>query len=228
MIKLTYRSVPISKATAKKVKFVDDGSVAVSINLKLSLVTDHTKRPKPLAFQERNELILPPENNLLQAYIADTEQFAIDNQMVINKKKTQVICFNKTRKWNFPPEVLLADRVIDCVTQVKLVGVTVTDDLKWVKNTEYICEKAMNRIWVLRRMKNIGLEAEYIFDTYIKEIRSVLELAVPVWHSSLTKKLSNEIERVQKIAFRIILGDHYNDYDVACTLLETETLEMRR
>ena len=99
-----------------------------------------------------------------------------------------------------------------------------TDDLKWVKNNEY----AMNRIWVLRRMKNIGLEAEYIFDTYIKEIRSVLELAVPVWHSSLTKKLSNEIERVQKIAFRIILGDHYNDYDVACTLLETETLEMRR
>jgi hypothetical protein len=124
--------------------------------------------------------------------------------------------------------VLLADRVIDCVTQVKLVGVTVTDDLKWVKNTEYICEKAMNRIWVLRRMKNIALEAEYIFDTYIKEIRSVLELAVPVWHSSLTKKVSDEIERVQKIAFRIILGDHYNDYDVACTLLETETLEMRR
>jgi hypothetical protein len=35
-------SVPISKATAKIVKFVDDGSVvAISINLKLSLVTDY-------------------------------------------------------------------------------------------------------------------------------------------------------------------------------------------
>ena len=52
------------------------------------------------------------------------------------------------------------------VTKVKLVGVIVTDDLKWIKNTEYICDKAMTRIWVLRRMKNIGLEAEHIYDTY--------------------------------------------------------------
>jgi hypothetical protein len=43
-------SAPISKASAKKVKFVDDGSVAVSVNLKLSLVTDNTQRPKPLTF----------------------------------------------------------------------------------------------------------------------------------------------------------------------------------
>ena len=174
-------------------------------------------------------MIQPKENNLLQLYISDTEQFAIENRMIINPKKTQVICFNKTRKWNFPPEVQLAsNKILECVTQVKLVGVIVTDDLKWIKNTEYICDKAMTRIWVLRRMKNIGLEAEHIYDTYIKEIRSVLELAVPVWHSGLTKKLSTDIERVQKIAFRIILGEDYGDYDIACTLLETETLEMRR
>ena len=58
--------------------------------------------------------------------------------------------------------------------------------------------------------------------------RPVLELAVPVWHSGLTKKLSSDIERVQKIAFRIILGEDYGDYDIACTILETKTLEMRR
>ena len=220
---------PITKSTSKKVKFVDDGSVAVSLNLKLCLVPDPVQRQKPLTFQERNELILPKENNLLQSYISDTEQFAIENKMIINPKKTQVICFNKTRKWNFPPVVQLAsNKILECVTQVKLVGVIVTDDLKWIKNTEYICDKAMTRIWVLRRMKNIGLEAEHIYDTYTKEIRSVLELAVPVWHSGLTKKLSTDIERVQKIAFRIILGEDYGDYDIACTLLETETLEMRR
>ena len=77
-------------------------------------------------------------------------------------------------------------------------------------------------------MKNIGLEPEHIFDSYTKEIISVLELAVPVWHSGLNKKLSSDIERVQKLAFRIILGDDYCDYDVACTILKTESLEMRR
>ena len=122
---------PISKATSKKVKFVDDGSVAVSVNLKSSLIPDPVQRPKPLAFQERNELILPKQQNLLQAYLNDTEKFAVDNQMVINQKKTKVICFNKTRKWNFPPELCLSDDIIlKTETSIKLVVVIVSNDLK--------------------------------------------------------------------------------------------------
>ena len=168
---------PVTKSTSKKVKFVDDGSVAVSINLKLNLVPDPVERPKPLTFHERNELVLPAANNLLQYYLSDTEKFAVENQMVINPKKTKVICFNKTRKWNFPPEVHFSDnKTLQYETEVKLVGVIVSDDLKWVKNTEYIVQKAMTKIWVLRRMKNIGLEPEHIFDSYTKELRSVLEL----------------------------------------------------
>ena len=220
---------PISKSRSEKVKFVDDGTVAVSINLKQCLIPDPVQRPRPFTFHERNQLILPPENNLLQAYIEDTEKFAVDNQMVINGQKTKTISFNKTRKWNFPPEVKFSNsQTIEYVSEVKLVGVILSSDLKWAKNTDYICKKAMRKIWTLRRMKNLGLETEYIFDTYTKEIRSVLELAVPAWHSGLTQKLSEDIERVQKTAFKIILGDYYFDYDVACTILETEPLKSRR
>ena len=220
---------PISRSKSEKVKFVDDGTVAVSINLKKCLIADPVQRPRPFTFHERNQLILPPENNLLQAYIEDTERFAMENKMVINNQKTKTICFNNTRKWNFPPEVKFSsNQNIENVTEVKLVGVILSSDLKWAKNTEYICKKAMKRIWTLRRMKNLGMETEHIFDTYTKEIRSVLELAVPAWHSGLTQKLSGDIERVQKIAFKIILGDSYCDYDIACTLLETEPLKNRR
>ena len=86
----------------------------------------------------------------------------------------------------------------------------------------------MAKIWTLRRMKNMDLEAAYMFDTYIKEIRSVLELAVPAWHSGLTQKQSEDIERIQKTAFKIILGDSYYSYEIACTILESETLKSRR
>ena len=77
-------------------------------------------------------------------------------------------------------------------------------------------------------MKNIGLEIEHMFDTYIKEIRSVLELVVPAWHSGLTLKQCEDIEWVQKIAFKIILGVDYYNYNVACTILESDTLKNRR
>ena len=58
----------------------------------------------------------------------------------------------------------------------------------------------MERMWILRRLKKYNLGIEHICDTYIKEIRSLLELAVHVWHSGLTVKQSRDIERVQKIA----------------------------
>ena len=53
-------------------------------------------------------------------------------------------------------------------------------------------------------------------------------MAVPVWHPSLTKHQAADIERVQKLAFKIILQDRYVDYELACKTFETETLEDRR
>ena len=59
-------------------------------------------------------------------------------------------------------------------------------------------------------------------------LMSLLEYAVPVWHSSITNLQSKQIERVQKQAFRIILEHNYLSYDVACTLLNMEPLYIRR
>ena len=137
--------------------------------------------------------------------------------------------FNKSRKWDFPPEVSFSDNQnLEVVPDMKLVGVIISEDLKWTKNTQYICQKAMSRMWFLRRMKRVRLDEEHLLDTYIKEIRSILELAVPVWHSGLTFRQSSDIERVQKTALFIILGNNYHSYEVACTLMEIESLDMRR
>ena len=48
---------------------------------------------------------------------------------------------------------------------------------------------------------------------------------MPVWHSGLTRKQSMEIERMQKLALRIILQENYPDYKYACSVFATETLE---
>ena len=52
--------------------------------------------------------------------------------------------------------------------------------------------------------------------------------SMPVWHSGITKHQSNQIEKIQKVAFRIILEDSYMNYEVACTLLSLEPLHLRR
>ena len=220
---------PVLKSKSVKVKYIDDGTVATSVNLKKCLVNDPVTRPRPHNYHERTMQVLPPENNLLQYYLNDAEHFTQDNLMKINPKKSQVILFNKSRNWDFPPEVSFSDgKHLESVSEMKLVGVVISSDLRWGKNTQYICEKATQKLWTLRRMKLLDLDEDILIDTYTKEIRSILEFAVPVWHSGLTAKQTRDIERVQKTALTIILGHNYINYDVACTLMCIEPLSMRR
>ena len=220
---------PVSKARAEKVKFVDDGTVAVSVDLKACLVPNPVQRVRPLNFHERTGHILPDENNLLQFYIKDTEQFVAENNMVINTQKTKVISFTKSRKWDFPPEIHFSDgSQLECIPETRLLGVVVSQDLRWAKNTAFICQKARQKLWILRRMLNFNLDLHQLYDVYSKEIRSILELAVPVWHSGLTRQQTSDIESIQKIAFRIILQDKFVDYKAACTLFSAQTLQDRQ
>ena len=220
---------PMSKSRSEKVKFVDDGTVAVSVDLKTSLVPDPVDRDRPLNYHERTGHVLPVEHNLLQHYVRDAEQFVSDNKMVVNKKKTKVISFSKSRKWDFPPELSFSDGTpIEYIYDTKLVGVVVSRDLKWFKNTLYICNKARSKLWLLRRMLKLNLSTDQMFDVYTKEIRSILEMAVPVWHSGLTGQQTADIECIQKLAMKIILQDSYINYQLACLTFGTQTLEQRR
>ena len=137
--------------------------------------------------------------------------------------------FSFTRTLDFPPEVYFEDGlVVQTIGQTTLLGVVVSENLKWHKNTTYICLKARRKLWVIRRMMQLDLTVYQLFDVYIKEVRSVLEYAVPVWHSSLTKKEKSEIESIQKVAFRMILKHSYSSYSHACAFFGTVTLEQRR
>ena len=137
---------PVSKSGSKSVKFVDDGTVAVSIDLKACLIPDPVDRVRPLKYSERTQHILPPENNLLQYFISDAEHFTKQNKMIINKDKTHVISFSNSRKWDFPPEITFSGgEQLKIQTETKLLGVIVSKDLRWSKNTEYICSKASKK-----------------------------------------------------------------------------------
>ena len=96
-------TTPATESKAKKVKYVDDGSIAVSINLNKCLNVDQSDRPRPLTFRERTEHFLPSQNNLLQYYLTEAEEYAFKNKMKINKNKTQVMIFNESRKMDFLP-----------------------------------------------------------------------------------------------------------------------------
>ena len=56
---------------------------------------------------------------------------------------------------------------------MKLLGVIISDDLRWHENTTLITKKAYSRIWMLRRLKNMGASRRMLIDTYYKQIRAI-------------------------------------------------------
>ena len=148
--------------------------------------------------------------------------------MKINLKKTKVIVFNPCTSIDIMPELSLGDSEIEVVDEIRLLGLIIRSDLKWIANTDHMVKKANKRLWILRRLKFLGAQEDDLVDIYAKQIRSVLELAVPVWHSGITLSEQVDIERIQKSAAHIILGDHYLTYKDALITLGLESLKCRR
>ena len=59
-------------------------------------------------------------------------------------------------------------------------------------------------------------------------IRSRLDYASTLWHSSLTINNRKDIERIQKSAMKVIFGREYQGYEKSLKLLKMECLNERR
>ena len=84
--------------------------------------------------------------------------------MKINQKKTKLMLFNTSTKYDFQPEIEVNGEIVEVVSKMKLLGVIVTDKLKWYENTACITKKAFSRIWILRRLKSMGASSTIIKD----------------------------------------------------------------
>jgi hypothetical protein len=79
-----------------------------------------------------------------------------------------------------------------------------------------------------KETKKNGANLTDLIDIYCKQVRSILEFAVPVWNNAITKEEISDIERAQKTVLQIALGKDYISYREALNKTEMETLEVRR
>ena len=219
----------IRKANELHIKYVDDFTLAESINLPEKLIpVKDDDRPLPDNFHSRTGHILPAGNSTVQQQLIKTNEHANMNEMKINLKKSKVMLFNPCKSIDFMPKIELGGIELDLVEQIRLLGVVIRSDLKWCDNTEYMVKRGYKKLWILRRLKALGAGPEELLDLYVKQIRCLLELAAPAWHGSLTITERADIERVQKCAIRIILGNAYENYGNALEMTGLDSLETRR
>ena len=121
------------------------------------------------------------------------------SKMILNQKKTKLMIFNFTNKYKFTTRLELNDENIEVVPKTKLLGVILTNDLKWDENTLSLVQRANGRMELLRKVAKFTTSIDDKKEIYISYIRSIFEQSCEVWHSSLTQENENDLERIQKV-----------------------------
>jgi hypothetical protein len=118
------------------------------------------------------------------------------------KCKELRISFARTNP-QFDP-VMVNDKPLEIVQHAKLLGLNISSDLKWNFHVSETTKKAAPRFYFLRQLKRAAIPTKELLKFYTTCIRPIFEYACPVYHNSLPKYLSDDIERLQKRALRII------------------------
>ena len=110
-------------------KYVDDMSIIESFNLQETLVPN-PDRPFPDSFHARLGLKLPSDKSLVYKQISEVQDYANENEMKLNFSKKIIMVFNPTLNHDFVPELTSGENEVETLEQMKLLGLTVTNDLK--------------------------------------------------------------------------------------------------
>ena len=140
----------------------------------------------------------------------NTKSIADGLQLKETKCKELRISFSRPNKV-FEP-ITINGKNVEVVTSTKLLGLTISNYLKWNTHISNTCKKVSTQLYFLRQLKRAKLPSNDLVLFYIICIRPVVEYACEVFHNSLPQYLSDDLEKLQKRAFRIIFPDmHYKD-----------------
>ena len=132
--------------------------------------------------------------------------------------------FNFTQKYQFMTRLTLNGENVEVVSESKLLGTIISNDLTWNSNTANIVRRANARMVLLRKLSEFGAPLSDLKTIYKTYIRSVLEQSAVVWHSSLTEENKADLSRVQKTACKVMLKNRFTCYEKALEVLDLEKL----
>ena len=128
---------------------------------------------------------------------------------------------------DFDP-IVLNGEPLEIVTSAKLLGLNLTSDpghLKCNTHTSELIRKASPRLYFLRKLKRSRVASKELTVFYTTCIRPILEYACPVFHRALPEYLSDDLERIQRRALKIIHSDL--SYSEALKVLGLQRLHAR-
>ena len=151
-----------------------------------------------------HEVVKKREDSQTQTLLDEINDWSIANKFHPQKCKELRISF--TRDDLSHEDVLIDQSTLNIVESVKILGVTIQNNLKWNLHIKDTIKKASKRLYFLKQLKRAKLSTEELVKFYVTCIQSVILYACQVYYYSIPEYLSKSLERVLRRALRIIYG----------------------
>ena len=142
-----------------------------------------------------SETISKDQDSHIQAAVDILARRATKDKFQLNETKCKelLINLNTNNRTSFDP-VVVNGMPIDLVTSAKILGLNISNDLKWNCHIDSIIKKAKKRLYSLSQLKSSGLGTRELVQFFCTCIRPITEYVCPVFHDGLPVYLSNELE----------------------------------
>ena len=162
----------------------------------------------------------------LQTALNELQIWCKNNGMVLNSAKTKVMFVTTNQKRqrlvNDNLELFYNDDALHTITNDKILGVFVDNNLTWSKHVKHISKKIASNIWLLSKIKAF-LSKDHRVQYYKSYIQPHIDFCNVVWGStSDANKL--KIFRLQKRACRVILDYEVEDSEEAMKSLNIQSI----
>ena len=96
--------------------------------------------------------------------------------MKLNPGKCKEMLINFMHEPNFLVKpITMGNNTIERVSCYKLLGVYISDNLKWNNHVDYIYKKACKRLYSLRVLYRAGIGKSSILKVYLTVVRPILD-----------------------------------------------------
>uniref|UniRef100_A0A669CDW9 Reverse transcriptase domain-containing protein n=1 Tax=Oreochromis niloticus TaxID=8128 RepID=A0A669CDW9_ORENI len=169
--------------------------------------TSKNSAVKLLKFADDTTVIGLIQDGDESAYRQEVERLVLwcsQHNLELNTLKTVEMTVDFRRHPSTLPPLTISDSPVSTVKIFKLLGTTISQDLKWETNINSILKKTQQRMYFLRQLGKYSLPQELLIQFYTAVIESVLCSSITVWYGAATKQDRCRLQRTVRAAERII------------------------
>ena len=158
----------------QRFKFVDDLTMLEIVNLVSIGISTYNFKNHVASDIEKGQKYVNAENLQSQEYLNKISQWTHTNKMKLNVQKSNILIFNESRNFQFSTRLQLENFILDILDNTKLLGVIISSDLTWHKNTKSLVSKGYQRIIILKKLFEFNVPMKDLINIYVLFIRSLL------------------------------------------------------